>query len=84
DLATGVKTAANSAGSATLSTTQGLTASSVATNGQLQISTGTASDLTISGTGNALSALGLGGNQGTATNFTATRTPLAGGVAGKT
>ena len=84
DLATGVKTTANSAGSATLSTTQGLTASSVATNGQLQISTGTASDLTISGTGNALSALGLGGNQGTATNFTATRTPLAGGVAGKT
>ncbi|MFA9370042.1 DUF1522 domain-containing protein, partial [Escherichia coli] len=47
DLATGVKTTANSAGSATLSTTQGLTASSVATNGQLQISTGTASDLTI-------------------------------------
>ena len=84
DLATGVKTTANSAGSATLSTTQGLTASSVATNGQLQISTGTASDLTITGTGNALSALGLGGNQGTATNFTATRTALAGGVAGKT
>ncbi|MCP4620059.1 MAG: DUF1522 domain-containing protein, partial [Bradyrhizobium sp.] len=84
DLATGVKTAANTAGTAALSTTQGLTASSIAANGQLQISTGTASDLTITGTGNALSALGLGGNQGTATSFTATRTALAGGVAGKT
>jgi flagellin len=67
-----------------LSTAQGATASSIATNGQLQISTGTAADLNITGTGNALSALGLGGNQGTATTFTATRAAVAGGVAGKT
>ncbi|MEH2504763.1 flagellin [Bradyrhizobium sp. AZCC 1578] len=84
DLATGVKTTVNAGGTATLSTAQGVTASSIAANGQLQISTGTASDLNITGTGNALSALGLGGNQGTATSFEATRTALAGGVAGKT
>jgi flagellin-like hook-associated protein FlgL len=84
DLATGVKTTANTAGAATLSTAQGQTPSSIAANGQLQISTGTAADLSITGTGNALSALGLGGNQGTATTFTATRAAVAGGVAGKT
>jgi hypothetical protein len=84
DLATGVKTTVNTNGTAALSTAQGATASSIAANGQLQISTGTAADLNITGTGNALSALGLGGNQGTATSFTATRTAAPGGVAGKT
>jgi len=84
DLATGVKTTVNTNGSAALSTAQGATASSIAANGQLQISTGTAADLNITGTGNALSALGLGGNQGSAASFTATRTALPGGVAGKT
>jgi flagellin-like hook-associated protein FlgL len=84
DLATGVKTTTNTAGAASLATAQGATASSILTNGQLQISTGTAADLSITGTGNALSALGLGGNQGSATSFTATRTAVAGGVAGKT
>jgi flagellin len=84
DLATGVKTTTNASGAASLATAQGATASSIATNGQLQISTGTAADLNITGTGNALSALGLGGNQGSATSFTATRTAVAGGVAGKT
>jgi flagellin len=82
DLATGTKTAANSGGTATLTTVG--TASSVATNGSLQLSTGTSADLYITGTGNALSALGLGGNQGTATGFNAARTANAGTIAGKT
>jgi flagellin-like hook-associated protein FlgL len=56
----------------------------VAANGSLQISTGTSADLNITGTGNALSALGLGGNQGTATGFNAARTSNAGTIAGKT
>jgi flagellin len=84
DLATGTKTAVNSGGTATLSTTTGSTASSVAANGSLQISTGTSADLNITGTGNALSALGLGGNQGTATSFNAGRTANAGTLSGKT
>jgi flagellin len=84
DLATGTKTASNSSGTATLSTATGATASSVATNGSLQISTGTSADLNITGTGNALSALGLGGNQGTATAFNAARTSNAGTLSGKT
>jgi flagellin len=50
----------------------------------LQISTGTNNDLTVTGTGNALSALGLGGNQGTATSFNAGRTANAGTLSGKT
>jgi flagellin len=82
DLATGTKTAANSGGTATLTTVG--TASSIATNGSLQLSTGTNADLYITGTGNALSALGLGGNQGTATGFNAARTSNAGTIAGKT
>src|SRR5215470_13648557 len=56
DLATGVQTAAISSGAATLSTASGTTTSSIAS-GTLQISTGTTSDLTISGSGNALAAL---------------------------
>ena len=52
--------------------------------GALQISTGTNADLSIIGTGNALSALGLTGNTGTGTNFTAGRTAAAGSLSGKT
>jgi flagellin len=84
DLATGVQTTSNSGGTATLSTASGQTVSSIAANGQLQLSTGTSNDLNITGTGNALSALGLGGNQGTGTGFTAARTATAGTIAGKT
>src|SRR5262245_49631857 len=84
DLATGVKTASNSSGAATLSLAPGATASSVAGSGALQISTGTVSDLTITGSGNAMSALGLTGNTGNATTFTASRTAAAGGISGTT
>jgi flagellin len=84
DLATGVKTAANAAGSATLTTATGISASSVSASGTLQISTGTTADLSITGTGNALSALGLTGATGNATSFAATRTAGAGGINGKT
>jgi hypothetical protein len=84
DLATGTKTAASVNGAATLTTATGATASSVAANGSLQISTGTTADLSITGTGNALSALGLGGNQGNATTFNASRTSNAGTLSGKT
>jgi flagellin len=82
DLATGVKTTVNTSGTAAFTTVG--TASSVATNGSLQISTGTTADLAITGTGNALSALGLGGNQGTATAFNASRAANAGTLTGKT
>jgi flagellin len=82
DLATGVKTAANSGGTATLTTVG--TASSISASGVLQISTGTTADLSIVGTGNALSALGLTGNTGTSTNFTAGRSAAAGSLSGKT
>jgi flagellin len=85
DLATGTKTiTALVSGAATLGVATGATASSVAVNGSLQISTGTNNDLTVTGTGNALSALGLGGNQGTATSFNAGRTANAGTLSGKT
>jgi hypothetical protein len=85
DLATGVKTTSNSsAGAATLSTTSGLTASSISSAGNLKISTGVNADLSITGTGNVLSALGLAGNAGTATGFTAARGSAAGGINGKT
>jgi flagellin len=82
DLATGTKTTVNTNGTAAFTTVG--TASSVAANGSLQISTGTNADLAITGTGNALSALGLGGNQGTATGFNASRTANAGTLSGKT
>jgi flagellin-like hook-associated protein FlgL len=84
DLATGVKTTTNASGTATLATASGATASSIAASGALQISTGTAADLTISGTGNTLAALGLNGNTGTATTFTASRSAGSGSISGKT
>jgi flagellin len=84
DLATGVRTASNSSGTATVTTASGQTASTIAASGALQISTGTTSDLSITGTGNTLAALGLNGNTGTATNFTAGRTAAAGSISGKT
>jgi hypothetical protein len=84
DLATGVQTASNAAGVATLTVGTGLTASSVSSTGTLKLSTGTAADLKISGTGNGLSALGLNGPTGTSSTFTAARGAGAGGVNGKT
>jgi flagellin len=84
DLATGVQTAAISSGAATLSTASGAIPSSIASSGALQISTGTTSDLTISGSGNALAALGLNGNTGNSPTFTASRTAAPGGISGTT
>ncbi|TQF26203.1 flagellin, partial [Bradyrhizobium sp. UNPF46] len=84
DLATGVKTASIFNGAATLQTTSGQIPSSVNSSGQLAISTGVNADLSITGTGNALSAFGLSGNTGTATAFTAARTSGVGGISGKT
>ena len=84
DLATGVRTATNASGTATVATAAGQTNSSINSSGSLQISTGTVADLSIVGTGNALSALGLTGNTGTATSFTAGRTAAAGSLSGKT
>ncbi|KYG98656.1 DUF1522 domain-containing protein [Bradyrhizobium sp. DOA1] len=84
DLATGVKTASLFNGAATLSTTAGQIPSSVNSSGQLALSTGINADLSITGTGNALSAFGLSGNTGTATAFTAARTSGVGGISGKT
>src|SRR6185295_1851268 len=83
DLATGVQTATNASGTATVAVASGQVASSIVA-GALQISTGTTADLSIVGTGNALSALGLTGNTGTGTNFTAGRTAAAGSLSGKT
>ena len=83
DLATGVQTATNASGTATVAVASGQVASSIVA-GALQISTGTTADLSIIGTGNALSALGLTGNTGTGTNFTAGRTAAAGSLSGKT
>jgi flagellin len=84
DLATGVQTAANASGTATLSTAAGDTKSAIGASGALQISTGTVTDLSIIGTGNALSSLGLTGNTGTATAFTASRASTSGSLSGKT
>jgi flagellin-like hook-associated protein FlgL len=84
DLATGVQTASIATGVATLTTAASVTPSSIATNGTLKISTGTGADLNISGTGNALSALGLAGNTGTSLAFTAARNTTAGSLNGKT
>jgi flagellin len=84
DLATGVQTASISSGAATLSTASGQTASSVNASGQLKLSTGVNADLAITGTGNALSVLGLAGNTGTSSAFTAARTAGVGGINGKT
>jgi len=84
DLATGVQTAALGVSGATLATTPGSTSSAVGATGALKISTGTAADLTITGTGNALSALGFTGSTGTDAAFKAVRGSNAGGVNGKT
>ncbi|TWI65940.1 flagellin-like hook-associated protein FlgL [Bradyrhizobium huanghuaihaiense] len=85
DLATGVQTATvNANGTATLATATGQTNSSINASGQLKLSTGVNADLSITGTGNALNALGLAGNTGTATAFTAARTSGVGGISGKT
>jgi len=84
DLATGTKTASNAAGVATITTATGATASSIAANGTLKLSTGTASDLNITSTGNALAVLGLNGPTGNSTSFLAARTAGAGGINGKT
>jgi flagellin len=84
DLATGTQTASNSGGTATLTTGAGLTASSINAAGNLKISTGINADLAITGTGNALTTLGLAGNTGTATAFTAARNSAAGGLNGQT
>jgi flagellin len=86
DLATGVqtiKTNPTATSNAILSTTAGDVNSSLVS-GAFKISTGTAADLSITGTGNALSVLGLTGSTGTDTSFTAARAAGAGGVNGKT
>ncbi|MEY9878526.1 DUF1522 domain-containing protein [Bradyrhizobium sp. USDA 329] len=85
DFATGVQTfTLNGSGGGTLATASGQTASSINASGQLKISTGVNADLSITGTGNALSALGLAGNTGTSSAFTASRTSGTGGINGKT
>src|SRR5712675_2103703 len=84
DLATGTQVAANASGTATITTASGATASTIAANGTLKLSTGTAADLNITSTGNALSVLGLTGATGTDTSFTASRTAGTGGINGKT
>jgi flagellin len=84
DLATGVRTASNSGGTATVITPSGQTNSSINSSGVLKLSTGTASDLSITATGNALSVFGLTGATGSGTSFTASRTAGAGGINGKT
>jgi flagellin len=85
DLATGVQTAnILASGAATLATATGQTNSSVSTSGALKLSTGVNADLSITGTGNAFSVLGLAGNTGTASAFTAARAAGVGGINGKT
>ncbi|KIZ33582.1 DUF1522 domain-containing protein, partial [Rhodopseudomonas palustris] len=84
DIASGAQVAPVSNGAATLAVASGSEASKVLSGGQLQISSGMAGDLKISGTGNALSALGLAGAQGTGTSFNVARTATAGGISGKT
>ena len=84
DLATGTQTAAIASGVATLSTVSGGTNSTIAASGVLKISTGLASDLSITATGNALTVFGLAGNTGTAQSFNAARTAGTGSISGKT
>src|SRR5450755_3099223 len=85
DLATGVQTATITAGgAANLATATGQTNSSISSSGALKISTGVNADLSITSTGNALTALGLAGNTGTASAFTAARNSGIGGINGKT
>jgi flagellin-like hook-associated protein FlgL len=85
DFATGVQTLTlNGNGGGTLATAAGQTNSSIAPSGALKISTGINADLAITSTGNALPALGLAGNTGTASAFTASRGAGTGGITGKT
>ncbi|MDA9421889.1 DUF1522 domain-containing protein, partial [Bradyrhizobium sp. CCBAU 53380] len=85
DFATGVQTfTLNGSGGGTLATTSGQIASSINASGQLKLSTGVNADLSITGTGNALATLGLAGNTGSATAFSAARTSGIGGISGKT
>ncbi|MDA9463885.1 DUF1522 domain-containing protein [Bradyrhizobium sp. CCBAU 53415] len=85
DFATGVQTfTLNGSGGGTLATTTGQTNSAINASGQLKLSTGVNADLSITGTGNVLTALGLAGNTGSATAFTAARTSGVGGISGKT
>jgi flagellin len=80
-----VQTATNAAGVATFSPATGVTPSSVNANGTLKLSTGTVSDLSISGgTGNALAVLGLNGPTGNSGSFNAARAAGVGGINGKT
>jgi len=83
DIATGAQTVTIASGAATLAAVSGVTASTISS-GVIKVSTGTTSDLSITGTGNALSALGLAGNTGTQTAFTAARTSTPGSLSGKT
>ncbi|RXH31687.1 flagellin, partial [Bradyrhizobium nanningense] len=83
DLATGVQTATIASGAATPATASGQTASSIVA-GALHISTGANADLSITGSGNALSSLGLTGSTGTGTAFTASRSAASGSISGKT
>jgi flagellin-like hook-associated protein FlgL len=84
DLATGVQTAALGVSGAALTTATGQANSTVNSSGVLNISTGTISDLAVTGTGNALSVLGLTGPTGNNTSFNAARTAGAGGINGTT
>jgi hypothetical protein len=83
DIATGTKTVSIAAGVATVANATGATASTIAANGTLKLSTGTAADLNITSTGTALSVLGLSGPTGTSTSFAASRTAGTGGINGK-
>jgi flagellin len=83
DVATGAqKATVGATGAFTLGTGTGVASSVVS--GALKISTGTTQDLDITGTGNALAALGLAGNTNTNTEFTASRSAGIGGVSGTT
>ncbi|NVN88144.1 MAG: DUF1522 domain-containing protein [Rhodopseudomonas sp.] len=84
DLASGVSTATIATTTATVTTSGANGVSSSVVSGALKLSTGTAKDLSIAGTGNALAALGLSGPTGTDTSFNASRTASAGAVSGKT
>ena len=84
DLATGVQTATIVSGAATVAVAAGRRRPRSIERRAEDLSTGTTADLAITGTGNALSALGLTGNTGTGTSFTAGRTAAAGGLDGKT
>ncbi|NEW88743.1 DUF1522 domain-containing protein [Rhodopseudomonas sp. WA056] len=82
DLATGVRKATLGNAGAVISTASG-TANSSITSGMLKLSTGLQSDLSITGTGNAMAALGLTGPSGTDSSFSATRGASAGSLNGK-